>query len=96
MSKGLGKKQKMILDKAAVCDWFYLTDLLPPNYADKDYQALYRAFRTLLSKGIIQEIRYKWGLNKILVGRINATPPDKRPPDNLKYKCLSVGINSTT
>ena len=92
MSKGPGKKQKIILDKAASGEWFYLIDLLPKNYTEKEYQSLYRAFRALLEKGLIQEIRFIYGNEKLLIGNIDLK---SHQIDRADYKCLVVGINST-
>ena len=61
MSKGLGTRQRLILEKVEELKAFYLSDILPPNYQPKDYQTMYRAAMTLHEAGKVAIDRHMMG-----------------------------------
>jgi len=79
MSRGPGKWQRLILDEVHSGRWTYLLDLLADTHTRSEYQALYRAARTLDEAGRISLWRYTTGTKKLLVGPPGAAPA-KRPP----------------
>ena len=47
MGKGLGKRQRQILEAMERHGWIYLVDLLPEGYTATEYSALRQAARSL-------------------------------------------------
>ena len=74
MSRGLGKRQKEILDKYKETGGFYLARLAK---TESEYQAYYRAAVSLYKKGLIPWQQYAFGGGgKIWIGpRLSYRPP---------------------
>ena len=79
MSRGPSKWQRLILNKAAEGEWFYLVDLLPASYTESQYQALYRAACRLEESGRVSWQQYRYGRKRILLGPLGKAKPAKRP-----------------
>lgn len=80
MSKGLGRKQRLILDELGKRPYFYLIDLVSANPTEAEYQALYRAFQGLWQRGLVGCVRYISGkYGKVLVIRPDIPDPEHRP-----------------
>ena len=80
MSRGPGKWQRLILDRVAQGDWFYLVDLLPAGYTVSQYSALHRAACRLADAGKVIYRMYLCGHKKVHLGPIGAPPPMGRLP----------------
>ena len=90
MSRGPGVWQRRILDRVAAGTPFYLTELLPSGIAPSDakyasiYQALWRAYRTLLEQGRLRAVMFDNGTPSWIVVlphrryRFAQRPPDPR------------------
>ena len=84
MSRGLGQIQKLVLAEVAKRPYFYLMELLPPNFTESQYQSLYRACQTLANKRMIGIWGYLLGRPKMGIKRFGYNDPVDRP----KFKCL--------
>lgn len=79
MSRGPGKWQRLILDRVAAGEQFYLVDLLPAGYTKAQYNALHRAAVTLYEAGQISWVSYTFGGKTELIGPPGASAPAERP-----------------
>jgi hypothetical protein len=75
MSRGLGLKQRTILEKLNECEYFYLRDLLPDTCSMSEYQSMYRAAIKLLDRGKVVILKYRRGSKKVLIMRPGTCDP---------------------
>jgi hypothetical protein len=82
MSRGLGKRQRSILEVLRVHRTFWLRSMLARKCTKAEYNALLRAALKLEEAGLIRIDRYAWGatpgIGKTAVRRTDAVQPLRR------------------